>query len=99
MGWSVGGSVGGWVTIISGTWSAYVKNRHCSISAALKDAFQNNFSRYSLDDSQTTDLTHVSSPCPSLNTAELIVIHNHPCKHSSKLQPYIRFTTSRCLGV
>ena len=56
-----------------------------------------NFLRHSLDDSQTTHLTQ--APSPSLNTAELIVIHNHPCKHSSKLQLYIRFTTSRCLGV
>ena len=83
VGRSVGRSVGGWVTIISGTWSAYVKDRHCSILAAPKDAFQNNFSSHSLDDSQTTDLTHVSSPCPSLNTAELIVIYNRPCKHRS----------------
>ena len=28
-----------------------------------------------------------------------IVIHNRPCKHSSKLQLSIRFTLSRCLDV
>ena len=36
---------------------------------------------------------------PSLNTVELIVIHNCPCEHSSKLQLSIRFTPSRCLDV
>ena len=34
-----------------------------------------------------------------LNTVELIVIHNRPCEHSSKLQLSIRFTLSRCLDV
>ena len=29
----------------------------------------------------------------------MIVIHNSPCKHSSKLQLSIRFTPSRCLDV
>ena len=38
-------------------------------------------------------------PSPSLNTVELIVIHNSPCEHSSKLQLPIRFTPSRCLDV
>ena len=38
-------------------------------------------------------------PSPSLNTVELIVIHNCPCEHSSKLQLSIRFTPSRCLDV
>ena len=36
---------------------------------------------------------------PSLNAVELIVIHNSPCEHSSKLQLSIRFTPSRCLDV
>ena len=35
----------------------------------------------------------------SLNTVELIVIHNSPCEHSSELQVSIRFTPSRCLDV
>ena len=38
-------------------------------------------------------------PCPSLNTVELLVIHNRPCKHSSKLQLSVRYTPSRCLDV
>ena len=38
-------------------------------------------------------------PSPSVNTVELIVIHNTPCEHSSKLQLSIRFTPSRCLDV
>ena len=36
---------------------------------------------------------------PILNTVELIVIHNCPCEHSSKLQLSIRFTPSHCLDV
>ena len=34
-----------------------------------------------------------------LEYRELIVIHNCPCEHSSKLQLSIRFTPSRCLDV
>ena len=36
---------------------------------------------------------------PILEYRELIVIHNCPCEHSSKLQLSIRFTPSRCLDV
>ena len=36
---------------------------------------------------------------PTLEYRELIVIHNCPCEHSSKLQLSIRFTPSRCLDV
>ena len=36
---------------------------------------------------------------PSLNTKELLVIHNRPCEHSSKLQLSIRFTPIHCLDV
>ena len=36
---------------------------------------------------------------PILDYRELIVIHNCPCEHSSKLQLSIRFTPSRCLDV
>ena len=36
---------------------------------------------------------------PILEYHELIVIHNRPCEHSSKLQLSIRFTPSRCLDV
>ena len=38
-------------------------------------------------------------PNPSLNTVESLVIHNNPCKHSSKLQLSIQFTPSSCLDV
>ena len=40
--------------------------------------------RHSPDDSPASYSTQV--PSPSLNTVELLVIHNRPCKHSSKLQ-------------
>ena len=36
---------------------------------------------------------------PILEYRELIVKHNCPCEHSSKLQLSIRFTPSRCLDV
>ena len=36
---------------------------------------------------------------PILEYRELIVIHNCPCEHSSKLQLSIRFTPSHCLDV
>ena len=36
---------------------------------------------------------------PILEYRELIVIHNCPCEHSSKLQLSIRFAPSRCLDV
>ena len=36
---------------------------------------------------------------PILEYRELVVIHNCPCEHSSKLQLSIRFTPSRCLDV
>ena len=66
-------------------------------STATEGCVSNDFFRYSLDDSQTSYLTQV--PSPSLNTVELIVINDRPCKHSSKLQLSIRFTPSRCLDV
>ena len=66
-------------------------------STDFEGCVSNNFFRHSLDDSHTSHLTQKSGP--SSNTAELIVIHNHPCKHSSKLQLSIRFTPSRCLEV
>ena len=64
----------------------------------LKDVFRTTSSgiRY-IDDSPATYLTQL--PSPSLNTVELIVIHNCPCEHSLKLQLSIRFTPSRCLDV
>ena len=65
---------------------------HCGTVPPLKDFF-----RHSLDDSQASYLTQL--PSPSLNIIELIVIHNRPCEHSSKLQLSIRFTPSHCLDV
>ena len=49
--------------------------------------------------SQTPYTCMTQVPSPSLNTVQLLVIHNRPCKHSSKLQLSIRFTPSRCLDV
>ena len=63
----------------------------------LKDVFSNDFFRHSLDDSPASYL--IQLPSPSLNTVKLIVIHNHTCEHSSKLQLSIRYTPSRCLDV
>ena len=68
---------------------------HCD--TATEGCVSNDFFRHSLDDSPATYLTQL--PSPSLNTVELIVIHNCPCEHSSKLQLSIRFTPSRCLDV
>ena len=65
---------------------------------ATEGCVSNDFSRHLLDDSTASYLT-ASQPSPSLNTVELIVIHNRPCEHSSKLQLSIRFTPSRCLDV
>ena len=65
-------------------------------TTATEECVSNDFFRHSLDDSHTSHLTQVFGQ--SLNTVELIVIHNRPCKHSSKLQLSIRFTPSRCLG-
>ena len=59
-------------------------------STVTEGSVSNDYFRHSLDDSQTSYSTQV--PNPSLNTVELIVIHNRPCKHSSKLQLFIRFT-------
>ena len=66
-------------------------------STATEGYVSNDFFRLSLDDSQTSYLTQ--GPSSSLNTVELLVVHNRPCKHSSKLQLSIRFTPSRCLDV
>ena len=68
---------------------------HCD--TATEGCVSNDFFRHSLDDSPGTYLTYL--PSPSLNTVELIVIHNCPCEHSSKLQLSIRFSPSRCLDV
>ena len=68
---------------------------HCD--TATEGCVSNYFFRHSLDYSPATYLTYL--PSPSLNTDELIVIHNSPCEHSSKLQLSIRFTPSRCLDV
>ena len=64
---------------------------------ASDEGVSNDFFRHSLDDSQISYLIQV--PGPSLNAVDLLVIHNHPCKHSSKLGLFIRFTPSRCLDV
>ena len=53
-------------------------------SIATEGCVSNDFFRHSLDDSPAPYLTQL--PSPSLNTIELIVIHNRPCEHSSKLQ-------------
>ena len=53
-------------------------------STATEGCVSNDFFRHSLDDSPASYLTQL--PSPSLNTIELIVIHNRPCEHSSKLQ-------------
>ena len=74
---------------------------HCD--TATEGCVSNDFFRHSLDDSPATYLTCCPAqyriPLESLNTAEVIVIHNSPCEHSSKLQLSIRFTPSRCLDV
>ena len=62
----------------------------CCIVAITLDFF-----RHLLDDSCPSYLIQV--PGPSLNSIELLVIHNCPCKHSSKLQLSIWFTPSRYL--
>ena len=66
-------------------------------STATEECVSNDFFRHLLDDSPASYLTKL--PSPSLNTVELIVIHNCPCEHSSQLQLSIRFTPSRCLDV
>ena len=68
---------------------------HCD--TATEGCVSNDSFRHSLDDSPASYLTYL--PSPSLNTVELIVIRNRPCKHSSQLQLSIRFTASRCLDV
>ena len=68
---------------------------HCD--AATEGCVSNDLFRHSLDDSLASYLTQL--PSPSLNTVELIVIHNRSCEYSSKLQLSIRFTPSRCLDV
>ena len=77
-------------------WALIELKLHCD--TATEGCVSNDFFRHSLDDSCLASyLTYL--PSPSLNTVELIVIHNRPCIHSSKLQLSIRFTPSRCLGV
>ena len=58
---------------------------YSTASEALKDVYRKASSGIHLDDSQTSYSMQVS--VPSLDTVELSVIHNRPCKHSSKLQP------------
>ena len=65
---------------------------------ATEGCVSNDFFRHSLDDKLTTRHL-IWHSCPSLNTVELIVIHNRSCEHSSNLQLSIRFTPSRCLDV
>ena len=56
-------------------------------STASERCVSNNFFRHLLDDSQTFYSTQVSGPHPWFkNTVELLIIHNHPYEHSSKLQ-------------
>ena len=76
-------------------WNGMELILHCD--TATEGCVSNDFFRHSLDDSPASYLTYL--PSPSLNTVELIVIHNSPCEHSSKLQLSIRFTPSRCLDV
>ena len=65
---------------------------HCV--TATEGCVSNDFFRHSLDGS----LFDIAAQ-PILEYRELIVIHNCPCEHSSKLQLSIRFTPSRCLDV
>ena len=52
-------------------------------STASGECVSDDFFQHSIDDGQTSCLTQVSGP--SLNAFELLVIHNSPCQHSSKL--------------
>ena len=81
-----------WIDPYGGNWIQQIL--HCSIVPPLKvkDVFRTT--------SSARHLIWHRCPCgPSLNTVELIVIHNRPCKHRSKLQLSIQFTPSRCLDV
>ena len=70
---------------------------HCD--TATEECVSNDFFRHSLDDSRHL-IWHSCPAHPWIpNTVELIVIHNSPCEHSSRLQLSIRFTPSRCLDV